>query len=90
VLAFHREGSTIKITSTLAGLMIAASFAAPNASADDYDMGCEFIRWGFLGGQVRAICDGPKRADGSWQRGRLFEVPAHTLPARPHAAAATR
>jgi hypothetical protein len=40
--------------------------AAPPAQAEDlawpadYDPGCEFIRWGFLGSQERTICDGPK------------------------------
>jgi hypothetical protein len=70
--------------STLAApLMIAASLAAaPTAEADDYDSGCEYIRWGFLGSQMRTICDGPRRPDGSWQRGRLISIPSHTLPAR--------
>jgi hypothetical protein len=63
-------------------LIAAASFAAPTANAEEYDIGCDFIRWGFLGGQVRMICDGPRRPDGSWQRGRMIFVPAHVNPAR--------
>ncbi|QGJ88986.1 hypothetical protein SEA_QUEENB2_36 [Mycobacterium phage QueenB2] len=72
----------MKITSTIAALAVAATIAAPTANADEYDTGCEHIRWGFLGSQVRTICDGPRRPDGSWQRGRLIAVPSHTLPAR--------
>jgi hypothetical protein len=62
--------------------MISASIAAPSANADDSDMGCEHIRWGFLGKDVRTICDGPLRPDGSWERGRLISTPAHILPAK--------
>ncbi|UJD20966.1 hypothetical protein SEA_HARRYHOUDINI_38 [Mycobacterium phage HarryHoudini] len=72
----------MKITFALAALTVAASIAAPTANADEYDTGCEHIRWGFLGSQVRTVCDGPRRPDGSWQRGRLISIPSHTLPAR--------
>ncbi|AIW02932.1 hypothetical protein PBI_LARENN_37 [Mycobacterium phage Larenn] len=78
----------MKITSTIAALAIGASILAPTAQADelawpsDYDPGCDNIRWGFLGSQVRTICDGPRRPDGSWTRGRLISVPAHTRPAK--------
>lgn len=43
-------------------------------------IGCESIRWGFLGSQQRTICDGPKRPDGSWERGRMIWTPAHYVP----------
>ncbi|AOZ61278.1 hypothetical protein SEA_DARTHPHADER_38 [Mycobacterium phage DarthPhader] len=73
----------MKITSTIAALMVAATLAAPTANADeDYDKGCAFDPWGFLGSQDRTICDGPRRPDGSWQRGRLISVPSHVNPAR--------
>ncbi|AYD86311.1 hypothetical protein KIY81_gp56 [Mycobacterium phage Bugsy] len=78
----------MKITFALAALTVAASIAAPTANADelawpaDYNAGCDHIRWGFLGSQVRTICDGPRRPDGSWHRGRLITVPAHTKPAK--------
>ncbi|ASR86144.1 hypothetical protein SEA_BOBSWAGET_38 [Mycobacterium phage BobSwaget] len=68
--------------------MITAFVAAPPSHADqlawpaDYDPGCDVIRWGFLGGQIRMICDGPKRPDGSWTRGRRIYVPEHIVPAR--------
>ena len=39
--------------------------------------GCEQIAWGFLGSQQRLICDGPIRADGSWERSRVIGVPEH-------------
>ncbi|QGJ88315.1 hypothetical protein SEA_DREAMTEAM1_35 [Mycobacterium phage DreamTeam1] len=73
----------MKIASTLAGLMIAAaSFTAPEATADDYVKGCENIRWGFLGGERRTICDSAKRPDGSWDRRRMIWSPSYVKPAR--------
>ena len=49
---------------------------------DGYEAGCETVGWGFLGQDRRVICDGPKRPDGSWMRGRMFLTPAHVVPAR--------
>jgi hypothetical protein len=43
-------------------------------------MGCETIHWGFLGSDRRQICDGPKQADGSWQRTRTIFTPAYVKP----------
>ena len=43
-------------------------------------MGCEAIRWGLLRSQLRTICDGPRRPDGSWDRTRTVWVPAHHVP----------
>lgn len=43
-------------------------------------VGCETIRWGFLGGQRRTVCDTPRRADGSWTRAREVWVPAGWVP----------
>jgi hypothetical protein len=56
---------------------------APAAQADPYGvpgLGCETIHWGFLGSQLRSICDGPVQADGSWMRYRVVWVPAHHVP----------
>ncbi|QDH91706.1 hypothetical protein SEA_PHRAPPUCCINO_28 [Mycobacterium phage Phrappuccino] len=53
--------------------------AAPKASADP-GIGCETIRWGFLGSQRRTICDGPRRGDGSWERVRTIWTPAGYVP----------
>lgn len=39
-------------------------------------VGCESIRWGFLGSQWRTICDTPRQADGSWMRERRIWTPA--------------
>lgn len=39
-------------------------------------VGCETIRWGFLGSQLRTVCDTPRRPDGSWTRAREVWVPA--------------
>ncbi|QXO13314.1 hypothetical protein SEA_TROOPER_37 [Mycobacterium phage Trooper] len=78
----------MKITSTVAAVAVAATILAPTAKADDsawpanYNIGCSFDRWGFLGSQVRQVCDGPRRADGSWRRGRYIYVPEHRVPAK--------
>ncbi|WP_449560740.1 CDGP domain-containing protein [Mycolicibacterium mageritense] len=50
---------------------------APSAGAAP---GCESVPWGFLGSQVRTLCDGPMMADGSWMRARVIWVPAHQVP----------
>ncbi|MCV7174784.1 hypothetical protein H7H98_03245 [Mycolicibacterium sphagni] len=50
------------------------------AQASPPGMGCETMRWGFLGSQDRTICDGPRYADGHWDRTRLIYVPAHYVP----------
>ncbi|MEU9805482.1 hypothetical protein [Mycobacterium sp. NPDC050853] len=34
------------------------------------EVGCETTSWGLFGSQLRTICDGPKRPDGSWIRER--------------------
>ncbi|QGJ90094.1 membrane protein [Mycobacterium phage Indlulamithi] len=73
------------ITFVVVSAIIASFFAvymlfAPKAKADGYDFGCETIHWGFLGSQRRIICDGPKRPDGSWERGRVILTPAHYVP----------
>ena len=43
-------------------------------------MGCETIHWGFLRSQLRSICDGPRRPDGSWDRMRVVWMPEHYVP----------
>jgi hypothetical protein len=52
---------------------------APMAQAAP-SLGCESVHWGFLGSQLRTICDGPTQPDGSWQRARIVWVPAHHVP----------
>ena len=45
-------------------------------------MGCETVRWGFLGlTQKRTICDTPRYADGHWDRTRIIWTPAHYVAA---------
>lgn len=63
----------------LAAATLVAAFgtlAAPPAQAD-YDKGCELIHWGLFGGDRRMICDGPKAADGSWERKRMYFTPPY-------------
>lgn len=70
----------------LAAMLIfgaAAGLSAPRADAAPSD-GCERIDWGLhiLTPQKRTICDGPRRADGSWERWRQLWTPAHYVPRR--------
>ncbi|TGB37986.1 hypothetical protein EJD98_25570 [Mycolicibacterium peregrinum] len=53
-------------------------------AAADPGNGCERINWGLhiLTPQKRTICDGPRRADGSWERWRQLWTPAHYVPLR--------
>ncbi|ACI12491.1 gp75 [Mycobacterium phage Konstantine] len=64
--------ATAAVGAAVAGALI----TAPTASAD-YVMGCERIRWGFLGSGYRTICDGPRQPDGSWERTRREWTPDH-------------
>jgi len=69
----------IIITALLGAAMALGSLTStPTAAADD--VGCETIHWGFLGSQLRTICDWPRRADGSWDRVRRVWVPAGYVP----------
>lgn len=72
-----------KILVTAAAAIIGGTglaIAPPQANADP--IGCETIRWGFLGSQLRTICDGPRRDDGSWLRAREVWTPAGYVPIR--------
>jgi hypothetical protein len=67
---------------TLGALGIAAAIAViPLAAAGsahaDLPGGCQQVPWGFLGTQVRQLCDGPIQPDGSWVRHRVEGYPAH-------------
>lgn len=64
----------------VAALAIALGIA-PTAQASPSGMGCETIHWGFLGSQLRTICDGPRQGDGSWMRYRVVWRPAHYVAA---------
>ena len=66
------------LTLTVAAVTAAATLVfAPSARATP---GCESVPWGFLGSQVRTLCDGPMLADGSWTRARVIWVRAHQVP----------
>lgn len=70
------------IKTIIAGIVtaVAALTLAPQAQA--ITPGCESVPWGFLGSQVRVICDGPILPDGSWNRARAVVVLAHQVPFR--------
>lgn len=73
------------------GAVLAAATAlitlgAPAVSHADTvpGMGCETVHWGIFGSDRRQICDGPKQADGTWQRTRTVFTPATVLPLQCH------
>lgn len=75
----------VVVTAVITGLFVAFLYAVGslaaigNASAAP-GVGCETIRWGFLGSQRRTICDSPRRPDGSWLRAREIWTPAGYVP----------
>jgi hypothetical protein len=68
------------VMAATAAATLAGGLAAP-ANANPAGMGCESTHWGFLGFQLRTICDGPRQPDGSWMRYRVVWVPAHYVAA---------
>jgi len=56
---------------------VAAASIATSAPAQALPGNCVQQRWGFLGSQLRLICDDPIQADGSWMRHRVIGIPAH-------------
>lgn len=67
------------IAAALAVPALALCAPLPPAQAD-VPVGCEDLFWWQLGATRRLICDGPRAADGSWQRFREFYTPAHNVP----------
>ena len=68
----------------LVGLIVGLAQIGIARSNADPAVGCESIGWGLniFGNwtQRRAICDGPRRSDGSWERARVIYVPAGYVP----------
>ena len=90
-LEAHRAGHPLApvlpvIRRLLAGLAAGAVLAgtglgfANRADASPDSVECRTDLWGFLASQRRTLCDGPVRADGSWERLRIVWTPAHTTP----------
>ena len=73
--AIRNGAITIATAATAAAVLGLSGATAPVAQAAP-DLGCESIRWGFLGSQWRTICDGPRNPDGSWLRARRVWTPA--------------
>jgi hypothetical protein len=63
----------MKIVFTLTVVLTAASLTAPSAQADDYDIGCETIRWGLFGGDGGRTARG--RGIGSYGPRRISDRP---------------
>lgn len=63
----------------VAGATVMSLSAMPVAKADG-GIGCLTERWGFLGSQLRTICDAPRAADGSWTRERRVWTSAGYVP----------
>ena len=53
---------------------------ASDADASPAGASCQTVPWGFLASQRRTLCDGPVRADGSWERLRVVWSPARQIP----------
>lgn len=85
MITLHKRTARRILASMAAGavLMGTGTLWASDAHADP-NIGCERINWGLhiLTPQKRTICDGPRRADGSWERWRQLWTPAHYVPAR--------
>jgi hypothetical protein len=76
-----------KIATTFIGLALAGLLhpapANANPFGNDPRVGCEDIGHPSLLNWIgrRTICDGPRLADGSWQRLRIIYTPAHHVNA---------
>lgn len=77
----RRDRMAVVMLMTFSLLFGGALYFASDSKADP-GIGCETIRWGFLGSQLRTICDGPRNADGSWNRARRIWTPAGYVPFR--------
>ncbi len=71
-LTARRVFGILAATAVLVGCAIGWAARADAAPG----VGCETIRWGFLGSQLRTVCDTQRRPDGSWTRAREVWVPA--------------
>jgi hypothetical protein len=67
---------------TAVGAAASAAILAPAPAQADPGVGCQTEKWGFLWSARRTICDGPRRADGSWTRARVVWTPAGYAPHR--------
>jgi len=78
---WHKRAATRALAATVsAGILIGAGVGYAARSDASTGVGCETIRWGFLGSQLRTICDTPRYPDGHWNRARVVWTPAHYVP----------
>lgn len=83
VTAKTQEGHIMRTTTTAvsATMAVAASLSLTSlvlaTPIHAIPPNCQSVPWGFLGTQVRQICDGPIQPDGSWIRHRVEGYPAH-------------
>lgn len=65
----------------LVGLFVMSlSPAKADTAIPGFGQGCETVHTGLFREQRRTVCDGPKRADGSWEREREIWIPAGWVP----------
>lgn len=66
----------------LGAALVGLGVAAPAAASPD-GMGCDTVGHASLLNwiQKRTVCDGPRYADGHWDRTRVIWTPAHTTSA---------
>ena len=76
--------TNIRILYALAGMLVATAMlllASPRACADPLPPNCVQQYWLYgLRGTTRTLCDGPIRADGSWERRRNFYADTRYVP----------
>jgi hypothetical protein len=71
----------MRTTITAATIAIATSLPLASLTlatpANAIPSNCQSQPWGFLGTQIRAICDSPISPNGSWMRHRVEGYPAY-------------
>ena len=79
--SIKRRVATVAVLAAVPALIGLGSATSSQAQTTPTPgMGCETIHWGFFGADRRQVCDGPKQADGTWQRTRTVFTPAHVQP----------
>jgi hypothetical protein len=76
----HRRTARRILTTLSVTVLVATGIGYAARAEAAPGVGCETVRWGFLGSQRRTVCDTPRRADGSWTRAREVWVPSGWVP----------
>lgn len=76
--------ATVAVIAFTGGIVCGTTAPAAHADAGYPNCQTDVVHRGLLGlqAQQRTICDSPVRPDGSWQRARVFWIPAHHVSAQ--------